>query len=167
MKLLKVFILIIVALLCVSGCKNSKATGDEPVASISGKVIRVLDGDTIKLQNEGTMVVHTVRLSGIDAPEKKQAYGREAQLYLSQLIDNKNVVAFVKGKDKYGRYIARIEHNNIDVNAEMVRAGLAWHYAKFDGNFHYAELMHDAVGHRRGLWKDKDPVMPEKFRKLN
>lgn len=167
MKLFKFFILAIVALLCLSGCKNSNTTGSKPVVSISGRVIRVIDGDTIKLQNKGTMVVHTIRLSGIDAPEKKQAYGREAKVYLSELIDNKEVVAFIKSKDKYGRYIARVEHNNIDINAEMVRAGLAWHYAKFDGNLHYAELMHDAVGHRRGLWKDDNPVMPEKFRKLH
>lgn len=167
MKLLKIFVLIIVALLCVSGCKNSKATGDEPVASISGKVIRVLDGDTIKLQCKGNLDIYTIRLSGVDAPEKKQAYGREATVYLSHLIDNKNVVAFIKDKDKYGRYIAKVELDNVDINAEMLRAGLAWHYAKYDGNFYYAELMHDAVGYRRGLWKDKEPMMPEKFRKLN
>lgn len=167
MKFLKVILLLIVAFLCLSGCKNSNTTGDEPVVSISGKVIRVLDGDTVKLMEKGTGQEYTIRLYGIDAPEKKQAYGRQAMVYLHELIDDKPVKVIIKDKDKYGRYVAVINKDGIDVNAEMLRAGYAWHYSKYDGSFEYAELMRKAMATRKGLWLDDEPVMPEKFRKTH
>lgn len=165
MKLLIVICIIVIALLCLSGCKNSNTTGESPVVSICGKVVRVLDGDTIKIHSKSDDWVYTIRLHGIDAPEKKQPYGREAQHYLMNLIDDREVTAIIRDKDKYGRYIATVLYKDIDINAEMVEAGLAWHYSRYSKNTGYAELMHKAIREKRGLWKDEAPVKPERFRK--
>lgn len=45
-------------------------------------------------------------------------------------MNNNFVVDYVRSKDK--------KLNDVDINAEMLRAGFAWHYAKYDDNFHYA-----------------------------
>ena len=164
MKLLIVICIIVIALLCLSGCKNSNTTGEQPVVSISGKVVRVLDGDTIKIHSKNDDWVYTVRLYGIDAPEKKQPYGREAQRYLMKLIDDREVTAIIRDKDKYGRYIATVVYNDVDINAEMIKAGLAWYYSRYSINTGYAELMHRAIGEKKGLWQDEAPIKPENFR---
>ena len=86
MKFLKVILFLILALLCLSGCKNSNTTGDEPVVSISGKVIRVLDGDTVKLMEKGTGQEYTIRLYGIDGAKKYvKDYTDEAIKILSEV----------------------------------------------------------------------------------
>ena len=55
-----------------------------PAATITGKVIKVADGDTITIL-VGT-VQHRIRLQGIDAPEPKQPYGRASGRALSALV---------------------------------------------------------------------------------
>ena len=72
MKLLRLLVLIIAIVLSLAGCKNTEV--NEPVAAVVGKVVKVVDGDTLHIYNEkGT---YKIRLSGIDAPESGQAYGK-------------------------------------------------------------------------------------------
>src|SRR5690242_1250098 len=67
------------------------------------KVIGVKDGDTIVLlQNDQPL---TVRLYGVDCPEKKQDFGTQAKNFTAQLAFGKYVKLNDKGKDRYGRTI--------------------------------------------------------------
>ncbi len=85
------------------------------------EVDRVIDGDTIVVGNE------SVRLLGINSPEKGEAYYDKAKIFLEDLILNKSVrLEYGKPKyDKYGRTLAFIFISNTNINIELVRVGLA------------------------------------------
>ena len=161
MKLLKLLILIVAIAINIAGCKNVEV--NEPVAAVVGKVVKVVDGDTLHVySNKGT---YKIRLSGIDAPERGQAYGKRAKEHLEFLVAGKQVIAIVESKDRYGRYVASVKVQSKDVCAEMLTAGYAWHYKQYDNNKYYAELQREAKKAKRGLWLDKKPQAPWEYRK--
>ena len=161
MKLLKLLILIVLIAINIAGCKNAEV--NEPVAAVVGKVVKVVDGDTLHIySNKGT---YKIRLSGIDAPERGQAYGKRAKEHLEFLVAGKQVIAIVESKDRYGRYVASVKVESKDVCAEMLAAGYAWHYKQYDNNKYYDELQHEAKKAKRGLWLDKKPQAPWEYRK--
>lgn len=128
-----------------------------------GQVIDVLDGDTVKLRSDWH--IYKIRLAGIDAPEKQQAYGAQSKIYLEHLIADKDVSIKVLSCDQYGRYVGKIYLNGKDINGEMIRSGYAWHYYHFDSNPVYAGFMLDAQRSNRGLWQEVHPTPPWIFRK--
>ena len=131
--------------------------------NIPGVVVKVYDGDTLTLQNNNG--IYKIRLAGIDAPESRQAYGNVSRNYLYNMVRDRFVYAEVHDKDRYGRYVAKIMLDNTDVNAEMLRAGLAWHYKQYDKNPEYARLEQEAKRNRRGLWIEKNSIPPWIYRK--
>ena len=161
MKFFKILFLIIALVLSLAGCKLDNA--QEPVAAVVGKVVKVVDGDTLHIYNEkGT---YKIRLSGIDAPESGQAYGKRAKEHLAYLVAGKQVIAIVNSKDRYGRYVASVKVESKDVCAEMLAAGYAWHYKQYDNNKYYDDLQCEARKAKRGLWVDKKPQAPWEYRK--
>ena len=105
MKLIKLLILILAIVISIAGCKNVEV--NEPVAAVVGKVVKVVDGDTLHVYNsKGT---YKIRLSGIDAPERGQAYGKRAKEHLQKLVGGRQVIAIVESKDRYGRYVASVK----------------------------------------------------------
>ena len=161
MKLLKVLILIVAIAINIAGYKNVEV--NEPVAAVVGKVVKVVDGDTLHVYNNKK--TYKIRLSGIDAPERGQAYGKRAKEHLEFLVAGKQVIAIVESKDRYGRYVASVKVQSKDVCAEMLSAGYAWHYKQYDNNKYYDELQREAKKAKRGLWLDKKPQAPWKYRK--
>jgi len=139
---------------------------------IVGRVVRVADGDTITvLASGGTRSVasaapvpHKIRLQGIDAPEKKQAFGNASRKFLSGLVANREVRVTYAKRDRYGRILGTVFVDGRDINLEMLKAGMAWHYKKYDTNPTYAKAETEARTARRGLWQDKNPTPPETFR---
>lgn len=131
----------------------------------SGKVVGVSDGDTIKILRLGRQV--RVRLSGIDCPEKRQAFGNRAKRYTSDLVFAKVVTVKVIDVDRYKRIVGEvILEDGTNLNRALVRAGLAWwyrHYARNDEKLERLEKI--ARKNKRGLWADPDPVPPWEFRK--
>lgn len=105
------------------------------------------------------------RIWGIDAPEKKQAFGTKAKDYLSALIFGDNIIVDVQKQDGWGRYIAYVYTlENKDVALEMLNAGMAWHYTKYDQSekYHNAEIK--ARNNKVGLWVDPRRIAPWDFR---
>ncbi len=132
------------------------------------KVIGVKDGDTVEVLYYQLPMV--VRLEHIDAPEKKQAFGTVSKQKLSDLCFGKTVTIVSAGKkgnyDGRGRMIAEIYINEkMNINKEMLKSGLAWHYKKYSKNDEYAKLEEVARKKRVGLWSDKNPIAPWNFRK--
>jgi micrococcal nuclease len=84
-------------------------------ALLSGCIVRVVDGDTVKLM-DGDLDIHTIRLAGIDAPESKMPYGKQASAFLTALILGKDVVAVPYKQDRHGRTIATIFLHGKDIN---------------------------------------------------
>jgi endonuclease YncB( thermonuclease family) len=58
--------------------------------TVEGRVVGVSDGDTITVF-DGAKVQHKMRLAGIDAPEKGQAFGERARESLSRLVFDRQV----------------------------------------------------------------------------
>jgi endonuclease YncB( thermonuclease family) len=75
-----------------------------------------------------------VRLLGIDAPEIKQAFGEESKMILIRLIEKQNVIVVGNNKDRYGRLIGKVLLDDRDINLEMIKAGAAWHYKKYQAD---------------------------------
>lgn len=134
-------------------------------ADFTGKVIGVADGDTITVLRDHEQV--KIRLIEIDAPEKAQAFGNKSKQSLSDLCFDKTATLADKGKDRYGRTLARVHCDGIDANAEQVRQGMAWVYRKYapkDSPLYAVEG--EAKAARRGLWADPEPVPPWEWRRL-
>ncbi len=95
------------------------------VEEFSGKVIGITDGDSIKvLVNKASI---TVRLEGIDAPEKSQSFGAKSKAALGKLVTGEAVTVKKTGTDKYGRTLGVVIVGDVDANARLVDDGWAWH----------------------------------------
>ena len=124
----------------------------------------VKDGDTIELLQNGKTV--TVRLFGVDTPEKAQDYGQRARQFTSDLVFGKNVRLIAHNTDRYGRTVGTILlPDGRSLNEELVRNGYAWHYKAYSNDKTLANLETDARRFKRGLWQDAHPVAPWDFRK--
>ena len=122
----------------------------------------VQDGDTFKLPDNETRV----RLWGIDAPEKGQAYADEARDRLKELCEGKAVRLEIKDTDNYGRKTAIVWKGKTNINLQLVKEGLAWHYAYFAPDAKDLAAAEKAARKaRKGLWQDKNPINPYDFRK--
>jgi endonuclease YncB( thermonuclease family) len=104
-----------------------------------------------------------VRLIGIDAPEKAQAFGSRAKEALSELVFGKTVRVTWKAKDVYGRTLGDVYAGEAWVNRLMVERGMAWAYKPSTTKLLRAAEA-GAREARRGLWADKAPVAPWEFR---
>lgn len=138
--------------------------------TLQGRVVGVSDGDTVTLLDDSN-TQFKIRLMGIDAPEKKQAFGSRSKEFLSALVFNKQVIVEYNKKDKYGRTVGKILVDGVDANLEQIKAGMAWHYKKYqkeqtlDDRSIYAQAEEQARAERRGLWIDAEPTPPWDWRK--
>ena len=131
-------------------------------ADFTGKVVAVADGDTITVLHDKAQV--KVRLTEIDAPEKAQAFGNRSKQSLTDLCLDKNAVLAEKGKDRYGRTLARVTCNGTDVNAEQVRRALAWAYTKYLTDPQIKVIEGEARAAKSGLWYNDRAVPPWEWR---
>lgn len=146
----------------ILSCFAALAVAAEP-QTFTGKAVSVHDGDTLHVL-DGANVEHTIRLEGIDAPERKQAFGTVARDRLAEITKGKAVTVRGGKRDKYGRTVARLEVEGRDVCERLVREGLAWHYTRYSDDGALAEAEIDARRRRRGLWADGKPVAPWDWR---
>lgn len=134
-----------------------------PARTFSGKVIAVLDGDTLLVLRNGKPV--KVRLVAVDAPEKAQPYGAASQASLAELVVNKQVRVASRAVDDYGRLVATVYANDLNVNHEQVRRGMAWEYSRFHSNREVMALQREAQQAGRGLWAEAGAIEPSQWRK--
>ena len=111
----------------------------------TGKVIRVADGDTITILDPSNTQLK-IRLNKIDAPEKAQAFGQRSKQHLSDIVFGRSVTVTWDEKDRYGRILGTVWLDGRDINLQMVRDGLAWHYKRYDSTPAYAQAEADARG---------------------
>mgnify|MGYP003591386991 CR=1 FL=1 len=133
-----------------------------PKQVFSCKVIGITDGDTFNCLSENQK--KTIRLYGIDAPEKKQAYGQAARQYLSRQIFGKTVSVTSFGEDAYGRILGRVRMGDHEVNHKMVVAGYAWVYRQYSDDAGLIGAEETARAAKAGLWADPQPINPADFR---
>jgi micrococcal nuclease len=150
-------------LVCESGKAPAGAKRKTFPYLLLGKIVSVHDGDTVTLLSGRKQ--YKIRLNEIDCPEKGQPYGDKARQKLASLIFGMDVRASISGKDRYGRFIGTISAGSLDVNAEMVKTGYAWHYKQYSKSPQLALLENRARAARIGLWADPNPVSPWEWRK--
>ena len=147
-------------------------------AELSGRVIGVSDGDTVTVLDTASQQ-HRIRLAGIDAPEKRQAYGERAKQHLSDLVYGKTILVVWDKRDRYGRIVGRVLapecdgaacRYSVDAGLEQLKAGYAWHYKQYEREqaleerVRYSATEQEARSRREGLWRDPDAVPPWQFR---
>ena len=97
---------------------------------LTGHVVGVADGDTLTLL-DGKNQQHKIRLGGIDAPEKGQAFGNVSRQHLAELAFGKKAAADCYKIDRYRRLICTVYVDEKDVGLAQLDAGLAWWYRKY------------------------------------
>lgn len=133
---------------------------------LSGKVVRVADGDTVTLLDSTNTQIR-IRLYGIDCPESKQDFGQVAKRFASDLCFGQPIKVEVRDIDRYGRTVGIIwVQDTLNVNLELLKAGLAWHYKQYDKTPEYAKAEENAREKKLGLWKQPNAIAPWEFRRL-
>jgi endonuclease YncB( thermonuclease family) len=123
------------------------------LAEFTGKVVGVIDGDSIRVMHEGK--AEQIRLLGIDCPEKRQPFGTRAKEYTSGLAFGKNVTLYGGKRDRYGRRLAEVLlPDGRSLNRELIAAGLAWWFRKYSKDLRLGELERYARVAQRGLWAE-------------
>ncbi len=152
--------LAIIALLLSAG----SALAAKPHYELTGEVVAIADGDTLAVLDE-SKAQHKIRLAGIDAPEKGQAFGKKTRENLAAKVFRQTVRIEVTDVDRYRREVGRIDLGDRFINMEIVREGFAWRYVQYDRNGEFTSAEDDAHDHRRGLWTDSNPMPQWEWRK--
>lgn len=126
---------------------TGKATYEIKITNVT----RIIDGDTIETD------IGTIRLMGINTPEKKQAYYEEAKEFLQQ-YEGKEVEIEIHEKDKYDRTLGYVYFENKLLNKEILQEGLANLYV-YEEDSHFTELKkaeQEARQEEKGIWKKSE-----------
>jgi len=147
-------------------------------ADITGIVVSVTDGDTIKVLDQNS-VQHKVRLTGIDAPERGQPFGQASKKYLAALVSGKEVFVESNKNDRYGRVLGKVWvqpadcpscGKTLDINHAQLLAGMAWWYRYYakqqspEDRGRYESAEDEAKARGWGLWAEASPVNPYDWR---
>lgn len=132
--------------------------------TFSGKLVKVLDGDTVEVLFEGK--ARRIRLAQIDAPEKDQPFGQAAKRFVLESAAHQVVRVDVETVDRYGRSVGEVFlPTGQNLNQMIVASGFAWQYKRYSKDPAYGDLETQARIQRLGLWQDKSPVPPWDWRK--
>lgn len=138
--------------------------------TLLGEVVAVADGDTVTVL-DASKRQHRIRLAGIDAPEKRQAFGNRSRQALASMVFRQRVVVETQKVDRYGRLIGKVFIGDIDVNRALLDLGWAWHYKEYqseqstEDRLSYSKAESAARGRGVGLWQDRNPTPPWDFRR--
>ena len=133
-------------------------------ADITGKAVRVFDGDTLEIMDSQSNS-YRVRLQGIDAPERGQPFSSKSRKALSDLVFGKEIKVVTEGMDKFERFLGQVYVQDKWINREMLRMGMAWHYKYFNKDPRLAHSEIFARHSRLGLWSEPNPTAPWVFRR--
>lgn len=129
------------------------------------RVVGVSDGDTIRVVANGQEA--RVRLHGIDAPERGQDFGTVATKGLRSLLTGRQVSIEQTDIDRYGRTVAIVYADGLNVNEAMLTNGWAWVYPKYclQGFCEQWRQMEAAArADKKGLWQERAPQPPWAWR---
>lgn len=162
--LMTVFLLGLLALPLSACLANNEQNQAMPVENL-----RVIDGDTVEIIVAGES--QRVRLLGIDAPEKGQAFGKKSTQSLKNCTKDKSLSVFGEKTDRYGRLVGIIFADGVDCNLSQIEQGMAWHYKSYQKDQStknqrlYANAEQAAQSDKVGLWADKCQIAPWDWRK--
>lgn len=130
----------------------------------TGRVSLVVDGNTVEIVAAGNETIR-LKLYGINCPELGQSFGEDARKFLEGLVLKKTVTVEWRGKDRWGNRLGALGlPGNVDPRRELLKQGLAW-TTEINPDAEFEAIKEKAREARTGLWKEKDPVAPWKFRR--
>jgi len=151
-----------------------------PVAAdITGKVVAVTDGDTIKVL-DANRVQHKIRLTGIDAPEKAQPFGNASRKNLASMVAGRDVRVETVKNDRYGRVLGKVWvqppdcpgcAKTLNANLAQILSGMAWWYQDYakdqspEDRQRYESAVIEARSRKLGLWSEPGPIPPWTWRR--
>lgn len=139
--------------------------GQTYAETFTGKLVRVLDGDTVEVIHNGK--AERVRLAQIDCPEKNQPFGQSAKRFVLEIAAQRIVAVEVETIDRYDRIVGEVFlPDGSNLNKQIVSAGFAWQYKIYSKDTEYFDLEKSARDARRGLWQEEAPVAPWEWRKV-
>jgi len=130
---------------------------------LNGKVTSVIDGNTIEVTT-GFNETYRIVLLGIDCPELGQEFGEEAKQHLEKMILTKEIVLELKGKDRWGNYLAIVFAGDVDLRVDLLARGLAW-AAEKNAVPALKDLESRARSRNLGLWQQEEPTPPWVYRR--
>lgn len=166
---------LILGMFLISG---SASAGSTDVQKHQYQVVHIIDGDTF-VASDGNVSFH-VRMAGIDAPEKDQAYGKVAKLRLQEMIKGKSITIdpVGKGYDRYGRVLGKVVVDGTDPALTLVQEGLATYYRPSCRDYPEDKREYDydvtpylqaetaAKQLKKNIWSDPNIILPCKWRRL-
>lgn len=140
---------------------------------LTGKVVRVSDGDTINLLIDNKQ--ERIRLASIDAPETAhgsdqpgQPYGEASRKNLASYVAGKTLTVLCFEKDRFDRHICDIPIDGTTANRLQVEQGMAWANQQAKGKYlrdsSLIELQKNAQQKKLGLWAEPGAVAPWDWR---
>ncbi len=160
------YILLSIVLFASCTSNSVKSTDSTDLKEITGKVIKIVDGDTYDLLTADKQTLR-IRMEGIDAPEKGMPFYKVSKNYLGSLCFQKEVTIKVIEKDGHDRLVADTYLDEKELGQEMIKAGLAWHFKKYSSDEILAQMEILARNNKVGLWIDPRPIGPWEIRKLH
>ena len=156
-------VLVVAVVVLVGGWEALDGERTAAVSAGEGRVVRVVDGDTLRVMVGGTE--EKVRLIGVDTPESVrpgeavECFGREASAFLERLVAGRRVRLELDAerRDRYGRLLAYVHRvpDRLFVNAELVSRGYAQPLT-IAPNVRFAERFRELSARARrarvGLW---------------
>ena len=132
-----------------------------------GKVVKVLDGDSINILQHGEEV--RIRLAEIDAPEHGQAFWKKSKLALEKYVAGKQVSVEEFDRDRYGRVVGHVYINDVWINGALVKKGYAYVYTRYAVSKKLYEYESYAEKNKLGVWKlpKNERIKPWDWRQNN
>ena len=137
---------------------------DAAAEQYTGRVVGISDADTITVLDDQNRQ-HKIHLLYIDAPEKRQPYGKRSRQSLADLVFGKEVYVREVGLDRYGRTIGHVIHEGLNTNTEQVCRGMAWVYDRYVKDRSLYDIQAEARATQRGLSANPTPTPPWEWRK--
>ena len=153
-----------------------------PVSAFAweGRVVEVMDGNTIVVEQAAGGDRVKIRLFGIDTPELRQPFGQEAKKFVAHTALDKHVdikPLDIKpsnqgmGRDGHGHMSAIVAIPDEGILQEMLLTkGLTWVYPQHCLSLDCASwesLQKQATQKGKGLWAEKNPIPPWEWRRQN
>ncbi|WP_226530219.1 thermonuclease family protein [Metabacillus niabensis] len=157
-KRLYSFFLIVLPFTLIIGCGSEQTNS----TLLDAEVTKVVDGDTLHVMISGKK--ETIRLLLVDTPEtvhpskEVQPFGPEASNYMKEKLNGEEIQVElgIGERDKYGRLLAYVYHDNQMINKRLLEKGLARVAYVFEPNTKYIdefnEIQKQAQNEQVGIW---------------
>ncbi|WP_078434557.1 thermonuclease family protein [Metabacillus halosaccharovorans] len=152
------FFLLVLTFTLIIGCGSEQTNS----TLLDAEVTKVVDGDTLHVMISGKK--ETIRLLLVDTPEtvhptkQVQPFGPEASNYMKEKLNGEEIQVElgIGERDKYGRLLAYVYHDNQMLNKLLLEKGLARVAYVFEPNTKYIdefnEIQKQAQNEQVGIW---------------